>query len=144
MNGRQVARARTRDEVTGQLRELGVTPGGVLLVHTSFRATRPVEGGPLGLIDALRNAVGPSGTVVMPSWPDDDDQPFEPSTTPSSPTLGVVADTFWRLPEVVRAGQFFAFAASGPQAAHITSDPLPLPPHGPKSPVWRVHELDVD
>lgn len=33
-------------EVTGQLRSLRVETGGVLLVHTSFRAVRPVEGGP--------------------------------------------------------------------------------------------------
>lgn len=43
-------------EVTDQLRTLGVRPGGVLLVHTSFRAVRPVEGGPHGLIEALRRS----------------------------------------------------------------------------------------
>jgi aminoglycoside N3'-acetyltransferase len=52
----------TRAEVTDQLRALGVREGGVLLVHTSFWAVRPVAGGPLGLIEALRDAVGPEGT----------------------------------------------------------------------------------
>jgi aminoglycoside N3'-acetyltransferase len=42
----------SRDEVVGQLRALGVERGGVLLVHTSFRAVRPIEGGPRGLISA--------------------------------------------------------------------------------------------
>lgn len=132
----------TRAGVTRQLRALGVREGGVLLVHTSFRAVRPIEGGPLGLIDALRGALGPEGTLVMPSWPGDDDQPFDPTITPASPSLGVVAETFRRLPEVRRSEHFHAFAAVGPRAREITSDPLPLPPHIPESPVGRVHDLD--
>ena len=132
----------SRARVTDQLRSLGVEDGGVLLVHTSFRFTRPVEGGPPGLIEALRDALGPSGTLVMPSWSGDDDEPFDPLRTPASPDLGVVADTFWRLPGVLRSNHSHAFAAAGPEAARITSDPLPLPPHIPESPVGRVHDLD--
>ena len=129
-------------EVADQLRALGVREGGVLLVHTSFRAVRPVQGGPAGLIDALRAALGPAGTLVMPSWTGDDESPFDPAATPASEDLGVVADTFWRLPGVVRSDHPFALAAAGPHAARITADPLPLPPHVPESPVGRVHQLD--
>jgi aminoglycoside 3-N-acetyltransferase len=129
-------------EVAHQLGRLGVEPGGVLLVHTSFRAVRPVANGPAGLIQALRDALGPEGTLVMPSWTGSDDDPFDPRTTPASPDLGIVADTFWQLRGVVRSNHLQAFAAVGPQAAHITADPLPLPPHIPASPVGRVHEHD--
>lgn len=132
----------TRAGVVAQLSALGVAEGGVLLVHTSFRAVRPVEGGPLGLIRALRDALGPDGTLVMPSWTGDDAAPFDALHTPASPDLGVVADTFWRLPDVVRSEHPFAFAAAGPMAEWVTSDPLPLPPHLPDSPVGRVYELD--
>lgn len=132
----------TPAEVAHQLHALGVRRGAVLLVHTSFRAVRPVEGGPHGLIDALRDALGPEGTLVMPSWGNDDDEPFDPRSTPSSPSLGVVAETFRRLPGVRRSDHFHAFAAAGPRAAEVTADPLPLPPHIPESPVGRVHELD--
>ncbi|HYW08403.1 MAG TPA: AAC(3)-IV family aminoglycoside N-acetyltransferase [Longimicrobium sp.] len=131
-----------RDELVDQLRALGVRRGGVLLVHASFRAARPVAGGPAGLIRALRIAVGEDGTLVMPSWTGSDEEPFDPATTPASPDLGVVADTFWRLPGVTRSDHLFAFAAAGPRAAAITADPLPLPPHAPASPVGRVHDLD--
>ncbi|MBX9777937.1 MAG: AAC(3)-VI family aminoglycoside N-acetyltransferase [Xanthobacteraceae bacterium] len=127
--------------VADQLRALGVQAGGVLLVHTSFRAVRPVAGGPLGLVAALRDALGPDGTLVMPSMSDDDDVPFDPATSPAA-GLGVVADTFWRMPGAKRGNHPFAFAAIGPQAAAITADPLPLPPHGPESPVGRVHDRD--
>ncbi|HYH82697.1 MAG TPA: AAC(3)-IV family aminoglycoside N-acetyltransferase [Longimicrobium sp.] len=132
----------SRVAVAEQLRALGVEPGGVLLVHTSFRAVRPVQGGPPGLIEALRDALGPGGTLVMPAWSGDDDTPFDRAATPASEDLGVVADTFWRLPGVLRSDHQQAFAAAGPHAARITADPLPLPPHIPKSPAGRVHELD--
>jgi aminoglycoside 3-N-acetyltransferase len=132
----------TGAQVVAQLRALGVREGGVLLVHTSFRAVRPVEGGPAGLIGALREALGPAGTLVMPSWTGDDETPFDPLATPASADLGVVADTFWRMPGVLRSDHLFAFAAAGPRAAEIVADPLSLPPHLPESPVGRVHELD--
>ena len=131
-----------RVEVTAQLRALGVEPGGVLLVHTSFRAIRPIAGGPLGLIDALRAALGQDGTLVVPSWTGEDDVPFAADQTPAAPDLGVVAELFWRLPEVRRGEHPYAFAAAGPQAERIVGDPLPNPAHGTESPVGRVHELD--
>jgi aminoglycoside 3-N-acetyltransferase len=128
--------------VADQLRALGVKPGGVLLVHTSFRAVRPIEGGPLGLIAALRDALGADGTLVMPSMSDDDDAPFDPATSPAATDLGAVAQMFWRLPGARRSHHPFAFAAIGPHAGTIIADPLPLPPHGPASPVGRVRDLD--
>lgn len=135
-------RAWQHAELVAQLRALGVPAGAVLLVHTSFRSVKPVQGGPQGLIEALREAVGPTGTLVMPSWGDDDDAPFDPVSTPASEDLGIVADTFWRGPGVIRSDHPFAFAAAGPQAHRITADPLPLPPHIAASPVGRVHERD--
>jgi aminoglycoside N3'-acetyltransferase len=53
-----------------------------------------------------------------------------------------VADTFWRLPGVLRSDNNHAFAAVGPLAEKILAPhPLDLP-HGPDSPVGRVYELD--
>jgi aminoglycoside N3'-acetyltransferase len=76
----------------------------------------------------------------MPSWGDDDDRPFDAATTPADAALGVVADRFWRRPGVARSRHHFAFAATGPAAAAVLADGLPLPPHRPASPVGRVHE----
>ncbi|MGA9520584.1 MAG: AAC(3) family N-acetyltransferase [Myxococcaceae bacterium] len=124
-----------------QLHALGVEEGDTLLVHSSYRALRPIEDGPTGVIEALMMAVGPTGTVTMPSWTDQDDEPFDRATT-SALHLGVVADSFWRQSGVVRSDHCFAFAAAGRNAQRITSDPLPIPPHGPASPVGRVRKLD--
>ena len=123
-------------ELTAQILELGVTPGGVLLVHTSFSKVGPVEQGPRGLIRALQAALGRDGTLVMPSMTDDDDHPFDQRSTPCL-GMGVVADTFWRTPNVLRSDSPHAFAALGPEAARITADhPLDVP-HGLNSPVGR-------
>ena len=128
--------------ILDQLRALGVKAGGVLLVHSSFRAVRPVEGGPLGLIEALRGVLGPDGTLVMPSMSDNDDVPFDPATGACAADLGIVPTLFWRIGGAARSNHPFAFAAIGPHAAAITADPLPLPPHVAASPVGRVRDLD--
>ncbi len=123
------------------MRELGVERGGVLVVHTAFSKTGPLDGGPLALIDALRDALGAEGTLVMPSMSDDDEHPFDPHAT-SCRGLGIVADTFWRLPGVLRSDNPHAFAAVGPRAAQIT-EPHPLDvPHGLDSPIGRVFEMN--
>jgi aminoglycoside 3-N-acetyltransferase len=124
-----------------QLRALGVREASVLLVHTSFRAVRPVPGGPLGLIDALRAALGPEGTLVMPTMTSGQTV-FDPRSTPTD-GMGITAEVFWRLPGVLRSDHPGAsFAAEGPFAARICQ-PQPLaPPHGVESPVGRVHDLD--
>jgi aminoglycoside N3'-acetyltransferase len=132
----------SRGVVAEQLRALGVRAGRVLLVHTSYRAVRPVERGPEGVIEALTEVLGPEGTLVMPSWSGDDSVVFDPAASPAAADLGIVAETFRRLPEVVRSDHAFAFAARGRHAAEIVVGPLPIPPHTLESPVGRVHALD--
>ncbi len=132
----------SKREIVHQLQELGVKPGEMLLVHTSFRAVRPVEGGPHGLIDALQEALGPDGTLAMPSWTGNSDSPFDPATTPADPDLGATANLFWQRPEVIRSEHCFAFAASGRRAHEVVSASMPLPPHGPDSPAGNIHDLD--
>ncbi|XWX95256.1 AAC(3) family N-acetyltransferase (plasmid) [Salmonella enterica] len=111
--------------------------------HSSFRSVRPLEDGPLGLIEALRAALG-SGRDARHALVVRSGRRAVRSCHVARYTghLGVVSDTFWRLPNVKRSAHPFAFAAAGPQAEQIISDPLPLPPHSPASPVARVHELD--
>ena len=111
-----------------QLQALGVRPGGVLLVHT---ALSKVGSTAQSLIEALLKAVAPAGTLVMPSMADDDDVPFDRAHS-SCRAVGLVADTFWRMPGVLRSDSPHAFAAHGPLAARITA------PH----PVDVPHETD--
>lgn len=124
-----------------QLFNLGVQPGMILIVHCSFSQVKPIEGGPQGLIAALQTALGNSGTLVMPSMTDDDDQPFDPAITPCL-GMGIVANSFWQLPHVLRSNSPHAFAAIGKKARSITQPHPADLPHGLNSPVGRVYELN--
>jgi aminoglycoside 3-N-acetyltransferase len=130
----------TARQLVDQLKALGVREGGVLLVHTSFRAVRPVAGGPLGLIGALRRALGGKGTLVMPTMTRGDGV-FDPKSTPTE-GMGITAELFWRQPGVLRSTHpAGSFAAEGPLAERICQRQPLSPPHGPDSPVGRVHDL---
>lgn len=125
------------EEIGRQLAALGVPRGAVLVVHCSFSRTGPVQGGPEGLIEALRAWLGPEGTLVMPSMTGEDDEVFDPARSHCR-DMGVVADTFWRLPGVLRSDSPHAFAACGPLAAAVTAAHPVDDPHGMDSPIGRV------
>ena len=129
------------NDVVAQLKQLGVASGSVLVVHSAFSKVGPIEGGPAGLIDALRGVLGPDGTLVMPSMSDDDEVPFDRERTPCR-GMGIAAETFWRLPGVLRSDSPHSFAAIGPRAAEIVAPHPPDVPHGLDSPVGRVYEMD--
>jgi len=129
--------------LTEQLVGLGIERGGVLVVHTSFCSVGPIDGGPVALIDALRDSLGPTGTLVMPSMTGSRRlEPYDPARTPTR-NMGIIAETFWRLPGVLRSDHpTSSFAARGPMAEAITAPQPVVPGHGLDSPIGRVHELD--
>ncbi|RZN33491.1 aminoglycoside 3-N-acetyltransferase [Bradyrhizobium sp. Leo121] len=66
---------RARTEITADLQRLGVQPGDLVMVHASLKAIGSVEGGAATVVDALLDAVGPTGTVMgYASW---DRSPYE-------------------------------------------------------------------
>lgn len=139
MSGREVI---ARRQLVEPLQSLGVERAGVLVVHASFRAVGPVEGGPSGLIDGLREVLGPTGTLVMPSMTGSRRlEPYDAGRTPTR-AMGIVAETFWRLPETYRGDHpTSAFAASGPLSRQITASQPLSPAHGLDSPIGRVYQL---
>lgn len=56
------------EEIRRDLERLGVTAGDVLLVHSSLRAIGDVDGGAATLVAALSEALGSSGTLVVPTF----------------------------------------------------------------------------
>ena len=58
----------SRSEIRDGLLSMGIEPGAVVLVHSSLSAFGYVDGGADAVIDALLEALGPSGTLVMPTF----------------------------------------------------------------------------
>ena len=57
------------ETLTEEVRALGLRSGGVVMVHSSLRKLGQVEQGAAGVIQALRSALGPTGTLMaMVSW----------------------------------------------------------------------------
>lgn len=65
---RQERRHVARAELAAGLARLGVAPGDTLFVHSSLKSLGYVEGGALAVIRALQDAVGPHGTVLLPTY----------------------------------------------------------------------------
>lgn len=64
-----------RREFVQQLRQLGLAPGDVVMVHASLKAIGPVEAGAAGIVQALQDCLGPGGTLMAyVSW---DRSPYE-------------------------------------------------------------------
>ena len=54
----------TAAALTRDLERLGVAPGDIVMVHAACRSIGAVLGGPDAVITALREAVGPQGTLM--------------------------------------------------------------------------------
>lgn len=131
------------------LADLGVRPGMVLYVQSSFGSLGYYPPGPAGLVDLLCELVGPDGTVVMPSFPFTGTMSgyvashpeFVVQRTPSvigalPEALRVRNDTLRSVHPthpVAAAGQHAPYIVEG----HDRSDS----PQGPQSPFSRMVEL---
>jgi aminoglycoside 3-N-acetyltransferase len=154
----------TLTSLTADLRALGVTPGMTLLVHTSLRAiSKWVIGGAQAVILALEAAIGPDGTLVMPTMTGDltdpanwqnppvpfawkevirqEMPPFMPDLTVTR-DMGVVAESFRKREGALRSSHpHTSFAAKGKHAAQIVANHRLETPLGDGSPLARIYEL---
>ena len=128
-------------ELAGQVRALGVSPGNLLMIHASMRSVGSVERGALGVVDALREAVGPAGTLLMVLGADES-RPFDALRSPVDiEDMGVLAEVFRTYPGIsVNDHPADRFAAIGPAARYLL-EPTPLHDyHGPGSVLERLTE----
>src|SRR5450759_4325859 len=89
----------TRADIVNGLRDVGLQLGDRVLVHSSLAALGDVDGGADTVIDALIEAVGTDGLVVVPTFACQ--PPFDRKT--SATPLGAVADRLWRRPNAFRS-----------------------------------------
>lgn len=133
----------TRDELRGGFRGLGLDAGDGVLVHSSLSSLGRVDGGAETVVDALRDAVGDHGTVMMPTFTRYD-RPYDLDTSPS--TVGAITEAFRKRPRAVRSTHpTKSVAAIGPDAASLVADHDPRNSIGPGSPIHRlIDERDGD
>ncbi len=136
------AEAVDRTGLAEQLRQLGVTPGMVLMVHASLRRIGPIKGGAEALLDALRDVLGADGTLLM-ALGADDRCPFDRLTSPVEQDMGVLAEVFRRrCGASVNDHAAARFGALGPCAAELL-EPVPLHDyHGPGSVLSRLTAMN--
>ena len=58
----------TSDDLLTQLRSLGVVAGDRLVVHARLISFGQIEGGAATVFAALMEAIGPQGTLVVPTY----------------------------------------------------------------------------
>ena len=149
----------TRADLCRDLTTLGVSRGDLVMVHAAMRQVGRLLHGPDVLIAALREAVGPRGTVAAyTDWDgaydellDDEGRvpeawcahvpPFDAQGSRAIRDHGVLAEFLRTTPGALRSGSPGAsVAALGAQAAWLTADhPLDYG-YGPGSPLAKLVE----
>lgn len=153
----------TTQRLVEDLHALGVPQGATVMVHTSLRSLGWVVGGAQAVLEALREAVGAEGTLVMPAqswqlcdpamlqqapaawWPmiRENLPLYDPATTPSQ-TMGTVAELFRTTPGALRSPHpHRSIAAAGPHARRITARHRLDSPAGEESPLSALVDLDA-
>lgn len=152
----------TRSSLAEQLRAAGIGAGDVILVHTALGTLGFVVGAARTVIDALRDAVGPGGTIMMPTYSGElsdpaewrhppvpkawiepirrETPPYDPRLTPTR-RMGVTAELFRHRPDAWRSPHpQSSFTAAGPHATFLVGDHPFDDRFGPASPLGRLCE----
>ncbi|MGL6009779.1 MAG: aminoglycoside N(3)-acetyltransferase [Culicoidibacterales bacterium] len=155
----------TIETLTHDFKKIGLVSGDVVLVHSSLSSLGWVCGGPQAVITALLEAVGDTGTTVMPahssqvSDPADWDNPpvpadwvemireqmpaFDLDATPTS-GIGTISELFRTLDDSIRSNHpQTSFAANGALAEQITAIHTLTPQFGKNSPIGYLYKIDA-
>ncbi len=153
----------TVERIKKDLVAIGVEPGMVLLTHSSLSKIGWVSGGPVAVILALEDVLGPDGTLVMPTHTGDLSDPeewsnppvpqdwkkiiretipaFDPEMTPTR-SMGRITETFRGQQGVIRSNHpHMSFAARGKFASLITKNHALDFSLGDSSPLGRIYDL---
>jgi aminoglycoside 3-N-acetyltransferase len=138
----QKGQSLTTRQLADQLRDMGINSGDHLMVHSALSKMGHVEDGAMGVVQALLQVVGPTGTVCMPSSPVSklqldylkEDPVFDVRHTPSA--MGTISEAFRKLPDTKRSlHPTEPVCANGRLAVEFVKDhfgqPTPYNAHSP-------------
>ena len=155
----------TVDSLCAGLKTLGVSEGDLLMVHSSLSSLGVVFGGQEAVVRALMKVVGISGTIVMPAftWENDDPVnfenpplsvewqelfrkyalPFDKDTTPVYVKgIGAIPEYFRTYPGTLRSDHpYVSFIANGKMAQQIVSQHVLTPSQGMDTPLGALYRL---
>jgi len=120
----------TKTEIENRLISLGVKAGMMVEVHCSLGSIGHVDGGAFTIISALKNIIGTNGAILMPSFKLSPDLQLNETDKELGLTLkikilhddneksamGVIADTFRKMPDVITGDGTFCVSAWGYEA----------------------------
>ncbi|MGI9232255.1 MAG: aminoglycoside N(3)-acetyltransferase [Woeseiaceae bacterium] len=155
----------TQESLIQDLSGLGVVAGSAVMVHSSLGQIGWTVGGPVTVIRALLEVLGPDGTLVMPaespsiSDPDDwnDERVrvewheeirehlpvFDPLTTPT--TMGAIPEAFRTYPGTIRSNHpLTSVCANGALASEITREHALAFCEGRGTPFEKLYDLDAE
>lgn len=133
----------THQDITNALHEVGVAEGDTAMFHSSLSSMGHVVGGADAVITGFLDAVGPTGTVAVPTlcnWTPEQQQlvfeRWDPATTPSF--VGAITEAFRKRPDAIRSDHAtHSVAAIGVRAEELTANHgasgLREGPFGPKA-----------
>ncbi len=130
----------------GICRNWNSAKGDAVILHSSFKSLGTVDGGPNTVIDALLDAVGSHGHLLVPTFtyslPMWHVEPFDPKT--SKARVGVIPEVLRQRPDAHRSFHpTHSVAVIGPHAEDIIRNHLHATPLGADCPFDRMRKFDA-
>ena len=126
-----------RETLADAFRAMGIGAGDGVIVHSSLKSLRQVEGGADAVLDALLDAVSPSGNVMFPTFNYSRPLPtphFDPATTPAR--TGILPERARLRANAIRSlHPTHSVAVIGPNAKALTENHLQTRAFGIGSPI---------
>lgn len=132
----------TKCEIKEGLIALGLKTGDVVMVHSSLSSFGFVEGGASTAVGALREVIGQTGTLVVPTFSRyllGSERVWDRENTPS--LMGAISETVRCMPGAIRSSHgAHPIAAIGQKAYELCSVPYKTG-FGPDSPFKKLVEM---
>ncbi len=133
----------TKDQLVQSLRQLGIHPGDLLMVHSSLKSFGRMEGGADAVIDALQEVLTEAGTLAMPAFTDCAEGgsrgAYDANSTSIEKWVGLIPETFRQRQAVLRSGHpTHSVCAWGKKAAEFLQQDSPCDTFAADSPWGKL------